>query len=179
MQNGILQPDEAVIFNYRRMEMKTKLALITLLLFSTLWMPHLIAGSRLDVSINLPVVQINDEPEMAVIPGTNIYFIYGYEYDYFFYDGYWWRSQDNRWYRSNHYNGTWKYRKNRYVPAPFFNLSPEWRKMTPTHSHIKYQDMKKNWKQWDKEKHWNNKQDQKDDKDKSNNDKRRHGKGRK
>jgi hypothetical protein len=168
-----------VKFNYRRIEMKTKLAFVALLLFSCLLAPRLIAGFGVDININLPIVQINEEPEMAVIPGTNIYFIYGYEYDYFFYDGYWWRSQDDRWYRSNHYNGTWKYQKNRNVPAPFFKLSPEWRKITPTHSHIKYQDMKHNWKKWDKEKHWNNNQDQKNDKDRSKKDNGRSGKGRK
>ena len=156
--------------------MKTKLALITLLLLCSLWTPRLIAGSGVDISINLPQVQIKDEPEMAVIPGTNIYYIYGYEHDYFFYGGYWWRLHENRWYRAHHYNGKWKYRKNNYVPASFKKLSPEWRKMTTTHSGIKYQDMKKNWKRWDKEKHWDKKHDEKDDKDK--NDKRKHGKGR-
>jgi len=161
------------------MKTKTKLALITLLLFCSLWTPRLIAGSRMGISINLPLVQINDEPEMAVITGTNIYFIYGYEHDYFFYDGYWWRLHDNRWYRSDHYNGKWKYRKNKYVPAPFFKLSPKWRKMNKPHSGIKYQDMKKNWKKWDKEKHWDKKQDEKHDKDKPKKDKKSSGKGRK
>jgi hypothetical protein len=139
--------------------MKIKSALLAVLLLSCLWTPRLIAGSGVDVNINLPLVQIKSEPEMAVIQGTNIYYIIGYEQDYFFYGGYWWRTHDNRWYRAHHYNGKWKYRKNMYVPASFKKLPPDWRKKNTTHSGIKYQDMKKNWKKWDKEKHWDKKQD--------------------
>ncbi len=142
--------------------MKTKLMLIALLLLSSLGTPGLLADTDVKININLPLVQIKDEPTMAVIPGTYIYFIYGYEHDFFFYGGYWWRFHHNRWYRANHYNGPWKHRKNKYVPAPFFKLSPEWRKMAIDHSGFKYQEVKKNWKQWEKEKHWEKKQDQKE-----------------
>ena len=160
------------------MKIKIKSALITLLLFSSLWLSRLTAGIEVEININLPLVQIEEEPVMAIVPGTNIYFIYGYEQDYFFYGGYWWRFHDNHWFRARHYNGRWKYRKNKYVPAPFFNLSPQWRKMNTSHSGIKYQDMKKDWKKWEKEKRWEKKQDRqeiimekqdnKDEKNKSN-----------
>ncbi|MCF7920871.1 MAG: hypothetical protein K9N06_13250 [Candidatus Cloacimonetes bacterium] len=159
--------------------MKIKLAFIALLLFCTIWMPRLIAGADLDVNINLPLVEIQEEPEMAVIQGTNIYYIYGNNHDYFFYGGYWWRLHENRWYRAHHYNGTWKHRKNKYVPAPFFKLSPTWRTGNSNHSPIKYQDMKENWKKWDKEKHWDNKQNKKEDKHEPKKDKKRSGHGRK
>jgi hypothetical protein len=173
--------------------MKTKLTLIALLMLSSLWTPRLMADTDVKININLPLVQIKDEPVMAVIPGTYIYFIYGYEHDFFFHGGYWWRFNNNRWYRAHHYNGPWKYRKDKYVPAPFFKLSPEWRKMVTAHSGIKHQDMKKNWKQWEKEKRWDKKQDQKgikkeikeekqdkkDDKDKPAKDNKKSGKGRK
>lgn len=159
--------------------MKMKLALITILLFGYLWTTRLMAGLEVEINISLPSVQIEEEPVMAIVPGTNIYFMYGYEQDYFFYGGYWWRFHDNRWYRARHYNGKWKYRKNKYVPAPFHNLSPGWRKMHTTHSGIKYQDMKKNWKKWDKEKHWEKKQEKNDDKNKSKNHNKNSSKNRK
>lgn len=87
------------------MEMKTKTALIAIMLFCTLCTLRLMADIEVEININLPLVEIKDEPVMAVIPGTNIYFIDGYEHNYFFYEGYWWRVHNNRWYRARHYNG--------------------------------------------------------------------------
>lgn len=165
--------------------MKTKITLIALLMLSSLWASNLMAEVDVNINVNLPLVQMREEPVMAVVPGTYIYFAYGYEQDFFFFGGYWWRVYNNRWYRANHYNGPWKFRKNRSVPAVFFKLSPEWRKMAITHSGFKYQEVRKNWKQWEKEKRWEKKQDKKDQKQekrdngKQKKDDNKSGKGRK
>lgn len=144
--------------------MKTKITLIALLMLSFLWASNLRAEVDVNININLPLVQVNEEPVMAVIPGTYIYFFTHNSMDFFFFDGFWWRFYGNRWYRANHYNGPWMFRKNKYVPAPFFRLSPEWRKQAFIHSGIKYQEMKKNWKQWQKQKHWEQKMEKKEKK---------------
>ncbi len=163
------------------MKPKITLSLLVIMLGAILSQPAL-AETEVSININLPIVQIREEPVMAVIPGTYIYFIYGYEHDFFFYGDYWWRFHHNRWYRAHHYNGPWKYRKNKYVPAPFFKLSPEWRKMAVIHSGFKYQEVKKNWKQWEKGKHWDKKVEKKEDKKekaKQDKDNKKSGKGRK
>ena len=135
--------------------------LVTLLALTAL----MVSGARADVDVNinigLPVVQISEEPVLAVIPGTYVYFIYGYQHDFFFYGGYWWRLHHNRWYRAGHYNGPWKLRKGRSVPAQLLRLPPNWRQMNVVHSGFKYQEVKKNWKQWEKEKRWESKKDNK------------------
>lgn len=118
----------------------------------------LVSGARADVdvnvSVNLPVVQITEEPVMAVIPGTYIYFIYGHQHDFFYYGGFWWRFHHNRWYRAGHYNGPWKYRKDKSVPPHLLRLPADWRRMNVVHSGFKYQEVKKNWRQWEKQKRW-------------------------
>lgn len=173
--------------------MRTKIAVVSVLLIMSLWIPALKADVDVNINVNLPLVQLKEEPVLAVIPGTYIYFIYGYDQDFFFFGGYWWRFHHNHWYRSSHYNGPWKIRKTKYVPLPLIKVPADWRKMTVVHSGFKYQEVKKNWKQWEKEKHWDKKQDKKeikqdikeekqdkkDNKKKSEKDNRKSGKGRK
>jgi len=173
--------------------MKTKIAILVTILAGSLSVPSLMADVDVNINVNLPVVQMKDEPVMAVIPGTYIYFIYGYEHDFFFYGGYWWRFHHNYWYRANNYNGPWKMRKTKYVPLPLTRIPSDWRKMTVANSGFKYQEVKKNWKQWEKEKRWDKKQDKKEikqeireekqdkknDKKKNDKDNRKSGKGRK
>jgi hypothetical protein len=173
--------------------MRKNIIIVAFFLFGTILSSNLMAEVDVSINVNIPLVQFEEEPVMAVIPGTYIYFIYGRNDDFFFFGGYWWRFHHNRWYRATHYNGPWKFRKNKYVPATFFKLSPDWRKMVVTHSNLKYQDVKKNWKQWEKEKHWEKKQDKKEikkdlkeekqdkkeDKGKKDKDNRKSGKGRK
>lgn len=141
--------------------MRTKITLITILLISSLYIPALQAGTDVNININLPLIQVKQEPVMAVIPGTYIYFFSDNSVDFFFFGGYWWRLHGNRWYRANHYNGPWKFKHNKYVPAPFFKLAPGWKSQPFSHSGIKFQEMKNNWKQWEKEKRWDKKQDNK------------------
>lgn len=143
--------------------MKTKITLLlfVIILGAILSQPAL-AETEVNININLPLVQVHEEPMMAVVPGTYIYFIYGHDYDFFFYGGYWWRFHNNFWYRANNYNGPWKIRKIKYVPAPLLKLPPGWRKQAAIHSNLKYKDVKQNWKQWEKEKHWEKKVEKKE-----------------
>lgn len=129
----------------------------------------MVSGAKADVdvdvnvNIGLPVVQISETPVMAVVPGTHVYFIFGHSQDLFFFGGHWWRAHNNRWYRAGHFNGPWKLRKGTSVPHPLLKLPPEWRRMNVVHSGLKYQEVKKNWKHWEKEKRWDKKEGSKGD----------------
>ncbi|MDI6740090.1 MAG: hypothetical protein QME74_06975 [Candidatus Edwardsbacteria bacterium] len=124
----------------------------------------LVADVDVNVNIGLPVVVLDSEPELAYIPGTYVYFIFGREDDFFFYQGYWWRPHRNRWYRSGLYNGPWVVIAPRRVPGPFLKLPNGWRSLPPGHARLKWGEVKHGWKQWEKEKRWDNKGGQKEGK---------------
>ncbi len=113
------------------------------------------AQADVDVNIGLPVIRVGPDPVMAVVPGTYVYFVVDLDGDLFFYQGYWWRFHNNRWYRAAAAAGPWKHFKA--VPHPLLNLPPGWRQMPPGHAKLKFTEVKKNWKQWEKEKRWDKK----------------------
>lgn len=123
------------------------------------------AGLAADVDVNLniglPVVVMDSEPELTVIPGTYVYFIFGRSDDFFFYQGYWWRPHNGRWYRSGSYSGPWVVLAPRRVPGPFLKLPKDWRSLPPGHARLKWGEVKHGWKQWEKEKRWDAKHDNK------------------
>ncbi len=117
------------------------------------------AGADVDVNVNiaLPVLAVGPDPMMAVIPGTYVYFVVDLDGDLFFYQGYWWRVHHGRWHRAAAAGGPWKFFKK--VPHPLLNLPPGWRQLPPGHAKFKFAEVKKNWRQWEKEKRWDKKPD--------------------
>lgn len=114
----------------------------------------LAADVDINVNIGLPAVVLDSEPELAVVPGTYIYFIFGRSDDFFFYRGYWWRPHGKKWFRATGYNGPWVVIAPRLVPAPFFRLPAGWRTLPPGHARLKWNEVRNGWKQWEKEKRW-------------------------
>jgi len=115
------------------------------------------AAADVDVNINigLPVLAVAADPFMAVISGTYVYFCTDVDADLFFFQGYWWRLHKGRWHRSAVAGGPWVFFRT--VPHPLLNLPPGWRKLPPGHAKFKAAEMKKNWKQWEKDKKWDKK----------------------
>ncbi len=133
-----------------------KYLLLGLLLASGLWS---LARAEVNVNINIgiPVIRVSSDPVMTVIPGTYIYFITESSEDIFFYQGYWWRPYKGRWHRANGFNGPWTFVKPGRVPPGMLRLPSGWRKLPPGHPMVKHSLVKNNWKQWEKEKHWDKK----------------------
>ncbi len=117
-----------------------------------------LADTNVDVNLNigLPVLKVGPDPMMAVVPGTYVYFVVDLDADLFFYQGYWWRMHNGHWHRAAAAGGPWVLFK--VVPHPLLNLPPGWRKLPPGHAKFKYAELKKNWKQWEKEKRWDKKE---------------------
>lgn len=135
-----------------------KTTFVTMLVACGLLAAFAMADTDVDVRVNigLPVLAVGADPVLAVIPGTYVYLVLDLDGDLFFYQGYWWRLHQGRWFRSAAAGGPWKFFRK--VPHPLLNLPPGWRNLPPGHARLKHAEVKRNWKQWEKEKRWDKKE---------------------
>lgn len=120
------------------------------------------AGVDVDVNIALPPPIIFGAPPMVVvIPETYVYAVPDADVDIFFYNGWWWRPWDGRWYRSQHYESGWVYYQR--VPSFYGGIPPGWRNDYRdrrwaghewNHQRIPHQELRQNWRTWEKNRHW-------------------------
>ena len=93
------------------------------------------AQARTSVSVGLhfgdrydgPDLYWRDEPYLAVVPGTSIYYVRNYDYDVYRYGRYWYYNSDSRWYRSRSYRGPWIYVGYQSVPSQFSSIPIRYR----------------------------------------------------
>jgi len=124
----------------------------SLFLSTMLFIPN--AGSaRLPVP-PLPPLVIPAPPPVFLIPGTYAYFAPDVDADLFFYGGYWYRPHGGGWYRASHYGGPWGFIVINHVPGVLINLPPGYRNVPPGHQRIPYGQLKKSWRSWERDKHW-------------------------
>jgi hypothetical protein len=114
------------------------------------------AGINVNVGINvpLPAFEFHAPPPVVVIPGTYVYTVPDVDVDIVFYQGYWYRPHGDRWFRSASYNGPWRHLGHDRVPGALYSLPPDYRHVPPGHQRIPYGQMKKNWKNWERDRHW-------------------------
>src|SRR5660397_204435 len=88
-----------------------KLLIRTILLSFVLLFPvPSMAGVDVGINISLPpLIVFAAPPEVVVIPETNVYAVPDLDVDIFFYNGWWWRPWEGRWYRSRNYSSGWGY----------------------------------------------------------------------
>ncbi|GAB4490686.1 MAG: hypothetical protein OHK006_23820 [Thermodesulfovibrionales bacterium] len=110
-------------------------------------------------------------PEVYVVPNYT-YFVPDIDIDIFFFRNYWYRPHGGYWYRSTSYNGPWAYIVKEKVPVEIINMPPNYKRVPPGHQRIPYGQLKKNWRTWEKDKHWDKKHD---DTGKRQGEKERHG----
>jgi hypothetical protein len=101
-------------------------------------------------------------PEVIVIPDTNyVYVVPTTDVDFFFWDGWWWRYWEGRWYRARDYDRGWAYYDT--VPGFYFDIDPGWRGYYRTrywyghrwnYERIPYERLHRHWKSWKEERHW-------------------------
>jgi hypothetical protein len=102
----------------------------------------------------LPLLVIPAPPPVFLIPGTYAYFAPDVDADLFFCDGYWYRPHGGGWYRSSRYSGPWGFVSPKRVPGVLIHLPPGYRNVPPGHQRIPYGQLRKNWKTWERHKHW-------------------------
>ena len=120
--------------------------------------------ARVNVGVNIslpPLITFAAPPELVVIPETYVYAVPDVDADIFFYQGWWWRPWEGRWYRSRHYDSGWQHYRNvpkfsRQIPSGWKNDYRErrWRGHQWNQQRIPHQQAQKNWRNWEKRKHW-------------------------
>lgn len=123
------------------------------------------AMAAVDISIGIalpPPVVFEVPPSVIVLPETNdVYVVPDVDMDLFFWNGWWWRLWEGRWYRSHYYNRSWVY-YNR-VPSFYFDVDPQWRMFYRDHvwhghrwnyERIPDRHLRQNWKSWRSNRHW-------------------------
>ncbi len=112
-------------------------------------------GVYVNVGNNLPAIRFAAPPDVVVIPGTYVYMVPDIDVDVLFYQGDWWRPYEGRWYRSQDYNGQWSYVEQGRIPSGLRALPQDYRqRLSPGYERIHHGDVKRNWKRWENEKHW-------------------------
>jgi hypothetical protein len=118
-------------------------------------------AGRAEVNVNIgiglpapPRLVISAPPPVVVIPDTYVYFAPEIEADLLFYHDYWYRPHHGRWFRASAYNGPWVFVETVRVPRALVQLPPDYRRVHAGHPRIPYGEMKKNWRSWERDKHW-------------------------
>ena len=135
----------------------------TLLLALVLVFPiPTMAAVDVHVSIPLPpLIVFAAPPEVVVLPETNVYAVPDLDVDIFFYNGWWWRPWEGRWYRSRNYSSGWGYYRS--VPSFYRGIPSSWRNDYRDHrwrghpwnyQRIPHQQVQRNWRNWEKSRHW-------------------------
>ena len=119
------------------------------------------AGVRVNIGVNLPAIRFAAPPDVVVIPGTYVYMVPDIDVDILFFQGYWWRPYEGHWYRSRDYRGSWRYVEPRRVPSGLVQLPSDYRhRLSPGYERLPHRDVQRNWKKWEKERHWDRRGEQ-------------------
>lgn len=121
------------------------------------WTP--LASAEVNVNIGVfappPPLVVAGPPAMAVAPGpAYVYYAPEVSAGLLFYQGYWWRPHEGHWFRAHSYKGPWRYIDNDHTPTPILRLPADYRKVPPGHYRVTHGQMKKQWKNWEKKRHW-------------------------
>lgn len=121
------------------------------------------AEVNIGIGISLPPpVVFEAPPAVIVLPDTDdVYVVPDVDVDIFFWNGWWWRLWEGRWYRSHYYDRSWGYYNN--VPSFYFDVDPGWRGYYRSHDwhghrwnyeRIPDRQLRQNWKSWHSNRRW-------------------------
>ncbi len=136
--------------------MKKRNLLLVAIATLVFWMTATTSGAGVNVNINVPLpgLVISEPPDMAVMPGTSVYYPPEVSVDIFFYHGNWYRPHRQGWFVANGYNGPWRPIAVGRVPREVTSIPPGYRNVRPQYAHIAHDDMRRNWRAWERERHW-------------------------
>jgi hypothetical protein len=113
------------------------------------------AGVNVSISVPLPPLVIPAPPALVVIPGSYVYYPPDVGTDIFFYRGYWYRPHQGHWFIARGYNGPWRTIAIERVPHVVVGVPHGFRHGPVVHERVAYRDVRKNWRGWERERHWN------------------------
>ena len=141
-----------------------KLSLRTILLAVALVAPiPALAQVSVSVGVSLPPpIVFQAPPSVIVLPDTpDVYAVPDVDVDLFFYNGWWWRLWEGRWYRSHYYDRGWAFFD--HVPKFYYDVDPGWRGYYRDHrwygrpwnyERIPNGQLQKNWQSWHNNGYW-------------------------
>ena len=92
---------------------------------------------------------------------SGVYVAPDVEAELYFWNGFWWRLWEGRWYRSVYYDRDWVYYNT--VPGFYFTIDPHWRYYYRNHiwyghpwnyQRIPYERLHESWKSWQTNRTW-------------------------
>lgn len=117
---------------------------------------------RVSIAVPLPPpIVFSAPPRVVVVPETQVYVAPEVSEDIFFYNGYWWRPWNGRWYRSRYYDRGWAYYRG--VPVWYGRIPHGWRENYRlrvwgghpwNYHHIDHPVLQRNWRTWHNTRHW-------------------------
>jgi hypothetical protein len=121
------------------------------------------AGVNINIGIPLPPpIVFPSPPDVIVVPDTNnVYAVPDMDVDMYFWNGWWWRLWEGRWYRSHYHNRGWGYYNS--VPRFYHDVDPgwrgyyrdrNWRGHNWDYQRVPNRQLQKNWKGWRDNRHW-------------------------
>lgn len=102
---------------------------------------------RVEFRLVLPA-PVYSQPELVLIPGTNVYYAPDTGEDIRFYQGSWWRLYDGYWYRAYSWHGPWRYVRE--VPEVIYDSRPP----SPYSYHVYHRNWGWNNWSWGHDRHW-------------------------
>jgi hypothetical protein len=115
-------------------------------------------AASINVGLNIalpPVFRIAAPPPTVVIPGSYVYVVPDIDVDILFFRGAWYRPHEGHWFRASSYNGPWRFVAPNRMPREVVELpNHDYRRIPPGHSRIPYGQLKKGWKGWERNRHW-------------------------
>ncbi len=113
-----------------------------------------------------PIYTMPAAPAVVVIPGTYVYAVPDVNVPILFYQGFWWRPFEGRWYRAKFYNGPWVYVGRRMVPGALLALPPDYYLHIPLGlSRIPYAELRDNWERWERDRYWDRARERHEERD--------------
>jgi len=115
--------------------------------------------AQVNISIGFPLpppIVFAAPPDVIAMPETSgVYACPEIDADLYFWNGFWWRLWEGRWYRSAYYDRDWGYYND--VPSFYYDVDPGWRGYYRDHNwnghpwnyeRIPYQRFQQNWRGW-------------------------------
>ncbi len=87
-------------------------------------MAQVSASVQIGIPLPPPIV-FSGPPAVVLLPQTGVYVAPDLAVDLFFFDGWWWRPWEGRWYRSRYYRSGWVYYTG--VPSFYGRVPSGWR----------------------------------------------------
>jgi hypothetical protein len=117
----------------------------------------LVSSAEVNVTIGIPAPFVfTAPPDLVVVPSgeADVYMVPDTP-GLYFYNDWWYRFDNGRWYRARRYDGRWGFIERHRVPGFVADMPPDyWRHLPRNYHRIHYGDFHRHWREWGRDRHW-------------------------